>query len=150
MTKYEALNSEVIGSSVNDCWNWSGKDNGNGYGYFYFEGKQQKAHRVAWEQVNKEIPKGMCVLHKCDNRRCCNPSHLFLGTYQDNAADRQKKGRTVIPDNRGENCGTSKLSNDDVLTIRSAGGLQKDIAKMFGVSISLVSQIRSGKIWKHI
>lgn len=149
MTKYDILNNGLDKSG--DCWIWTGKDNGNGYGYIYFDHKQHKCHRLAYEQAYGEIKDNLCVLHKCDNRRCCNPAHLFLGTYKDNAVDRQNKGRTVIPDNRGENCGTSKLTNDQVIAIRAiTNTLQKDIAAQFGVSVQLVSLIRNRRIWKHI
>ena len=134
------------------CWLWTSSDNGAGYGTFTWNGKSGlKAHRLSYELHNGHgSANGMCVCHKCDTRRCVNPKHLFLGTYADNNRDRQAKGRTVIPDNRGENCGTSKLKNEQVLQILAMEGKQKDIAAMFNVSVATVSMIKLRRIWKHL
>ena len=81
-----------------DCWMWTGCRNYQGYGYFRFEGKMRRAHRIAWILTNGPIPHGegfhgICVLHRCDNRLCVKPDHLFLGTNHDNVIDMWKKGR---------------------------------------------------------
>lgn len=76
-----------------DCWNWIGSIGKNGYGYFSKNSKAASAHRVSWEIHNGQIPDGLCVLHKCDNRKCVNPDHLFIGTYYDNIHDKINKGR---------------------------------------------------------
>jgi hypothetical protein len=75
------------------CWIWIGHDNPGGYGAVRVGRKMLKAHRVAWMVHRGPIPKGMCVLHKCDVRPCINPDHLFLGTYADNSRDMIAKGR---------------------------------------------------------
>ena len=80
----------------NGCWNWKGGLSGCGYGYITFEGKKQGAHRVSYKLFNGPIPKNMLVLHKCDNRACINPDHLFLGTHQDNMDDMWEKGRGPV------------------------------------------------------
>ena len=75
------------------CWNWIAGDRGNGYGAFRFRKKVWDAHRVSWVLANGEIPDKLLVCHKCDNRRCVNPNHLFLGSFTDNLLDSFNKGR---------------------------------------------------------
>lgn len=89
------------------------------------------------------------VCHHCDNRACCNPRHLFYGSFLDNFADMRRKGRS----NRGERNGNAKLTAKKVRQIRelAAGGkMQKDIAAEFGLSKVYVSRIVTGYSWKHL
>jgi len=83
------------------CWIWLATSNRRGnqisYGKFKVKGKTALAHRVAWEVTYGEIPEGLLVLHHCDNPRCVNPGHLFLGTGADNSQDAIKKGRLIEP-----------------------------------------------------
>lgn len=78
---------------MSECWNWCGPTNGFGYGRFSYRGKPQQAHRVSFEAFCGPIPDGLSVLHRCDNRACINPDHLWLGTYSDNLRDAWAKGR---------------------------------------------------------
>lgn len=79
--------------SDSDCWEWNGARSKGGYGNLGFRGATYAAHRVAYEIHFGSIPDGLCVLHRCDNRCCANPYHLFLGTQQDNVDDMMAKGR---------------------------------------------------------
>lgn len=95
------------------CWEWSGYKDRGGYGVTKRNGKLQKAHRVSYVLCVGEIPnahlgvRGVLVLHKCDNRKCVNPAHLFLGNHKDNAVDRVRKGRSATPRRNGL-CGSGR------------------------------------------
>jgi len=78
---------DKVDKQSNGCWEWLGGTN-KGYGAVSHEGSMKLAHRVAWRLLNGGIPSGVLVLHKCDNRRCVNPEHLYLGSYSDNNLDR--------------------------------------------------------------
>lgn len=126
-----------------ECWEWTASDNGKGYGYFWFMGRRVTAHRAAFEISHGSIPvaggyHGMCVCHRCDNRRCCNPSHLFLGTHSDNMLDRQRKGRTRTNPR-------VKYSASEVDLIRrlywNSGWTQVEIASVFSISQATVSNL---------
>lgn len=77
------------------CWPWMGGINSTGRGIFWLNNETPKAHRISWIVHHGPIPKGKLVLHRCDNGRCVNPEHLFLGTHRDNTQDMIKKGRFV-------------------------------------------------------
>ena len=133
-----------------ECWNWLAGKKSNGYGTFWIKGERVcPAHRIAWELTNGEIPKGMSVLHHCDNRLCCNPKCLFLGTHEDNMSDMCRKGRQA----RGISLGQTKLSEEQVLEIRNLrqkGMLLREIAELYSINKSRVSEIYRKISWKHI
>ena len=87
---------------VTGCWWWLGTPCSVGYGRFTAWGKFDRPHRVAWMLYRGAIPPGLYVLHRCDNRACVNPDHLFLGTHLDNIRDMLAKGRGSKPPNRWE------------------------------------------------
>lgn len=131
------------------CWIWESTMFNTGYGQFHATEKRGwRAHRYSYTIYVGPIPDGLCVCHRCDNPKCVNPDHLFLGTNQENTADRVAKGRTAK--NFGTAQGTAKLKDEQVIAIRSMSGKQGDIAKIFGVHQSLISYIKSGKIWPHL
>ena len=116
----------------------------NGYGQFHKNGKTAYAHRVAFELAYDEPSD--CVLHTCDNRKCVNPEHLFAGSFYDNMNDMVEKQRQA----HGERNTRHKLTEDQVRQIRQEIGLNREIASRYGVSASLISLIRSGRIWKLV
>lgn len=134
--------SKVVKSE--GCWNCIAPGN-HGYGRFRLDNRHMMAHRVAYELTHGKIPNGACVCHKCDNRKCCNPSHLFLGTLAENNADRDRKGRQARQ--RGESHGGAKLTEAQVLEIRSATDTQKQIAIKYGVTRATVAVIRRRERW---
>jgi len=139
-----------------ECWLWNVSVSNNGYGNTRHEKRQQGSHRVAWLLERGPIPKGLLVLHRCDVRACCNPSHLFLGTLADNMADMVAKGRQSHANTnpvRGSAHVQAKLVEEDIPHIRrlSASGISsQNIANIFGVSRTAVYQIVERKRWKHV
>lgn len=132
--------------SDSGCHEWTASRNDSGYGIFSARGTKRFAHRVAYTKAVGQIPKGMCVCHKCDNPPCINPEHLFLGTIADNNADMAAKGRSP----RGERNWAARLTADLVRNIRADRRHGTEIAASFGVSTALVSLIRARKVWSHV
>ena len=131
------------------CWIWNGSMvKSTGYGLAPRGDKRTCAHRLSYELFVGPIPKNSLVLHHCDVRCCVNPSHLFLGDYRDNHLDMQKKGRTNYT--RGETNPASKLTQEKVIAIRKDQRRHREIAKEFGISGSVVSEVKAGKAWAHI
>lgn len=135
--------------SDNECWEWKASTRRGGYGQFT-SGTQRVAHRFSWELHNGKIPSGLIVCHKCDNPKCVNPNHLFLGTYKDNMSDKTAKGRGRYA--YGESSGHAKLTNEKVMAARfeySNGALIKDIAKKYGVTKEPMRRAIRGLSWKN-
>lgn len=136
------------------CLEWTGYVFPNRYGQFLLRGVRMPAHRAAWILAHGPVADGLCVCHRCDNRKCVNVEHLFLGTYQDNADDMVAKGRWTprIP-NRGVKVNTAKLTEDDVREMRRLCGLgwsYKDLAAKFGVGHTSVRKTCIRLYWKHV
>lgn len=132
----------------NKCWIWIGTINKAGYGQLHHNKHLYLAHRLSWMIYNGAIPKGLGVLHHCDNPSCVNPSHLFLGTSKDNVADKVSKHRQAI----GEKQGCSKLSELQVKEIKRNIGIipTKELALRYNVSTTLIRYIKIKKLWKHV
>ena len=138
------------------CLEWVGSKR-NGYGRMIIGSrtdgtrKSVSTHRISYELTYGEIPIGMEVCHKCDNPSCVNPSHLFLGTRQDNIDDRERKGRNNPP--KGEKHAKAKLTEADVLTIRTKrlqGVSFGKLAKEYGVCKKTIQDAVSGKHWSYL
>lgn len=133
------------------CWIWTGNINSKGYGRMMLSGYPLTAHRISYVYHNGSIPDGMFVCHTCDNRKCVNPDHLFLGTIQDNNKDRAVKKRDA--DRRGELSPLSRLTANQIVVIREAitrGYRNKDIQRYFKLSSSHVSAIKYRRRWAHV
>ena len=146
------------------CWVWTASTNSNGYGWFRVGQRPQLAHRVSWYLTHEYWP-DLCVCHKCDNRPCVRPDHLFTGTRAENMADASRKGRMAMkflngrhthPEltARGETNGRSVMTDELIKRIRVSftgrKGEMSYLAKVFGVRHSTIWNIVRGKTWKHL
>lgn len=133
------------------CWEWQGACDSSGYGTKNWHGRTISTHRLAWLLMRGEIPNGFYVCHSCDNPRCVNPKHLFIGTSQDNALDRSRKGRNRKQSGEQSTC--CKLTSGQVHEIRrrySTGGITiKQLATEYGISPSQTSRIVHNETWKE-
>lgn len=130
------------------CWEWQGCTDRCGYGKVGHLGKTKRAHRRAYELSNGPIDPGLCVCHRCDNPRCCNPGHLFLGTHADNMSDRDAKNP-----HRGEDNRNAKLTDSNVRAIREArkgGESLRSVARRMGIAFSNVRRVEIGETWSHV
>ena len=139
--------------SESPCWLWTGSSHKNGYGQTYVEGRSSLAHRVAWMIGHGNIPRGLMVLHHCDNRWCVNYERcLFLGTNADNMNDAWSKGRGIAPVLPGESNGRAKLTEHQVREIRHrwevGGVLQRELAEEYGIAKGYVSLIVNRVSWQ--
>lgn len=134
------------------CWLWTGTVDPNGYGLFLWDGYRIRASRLALEiHMGRPISEGLFALHGCDNPPCCNPAHLREGTPADNTNDSVSRGRWPI----GETSGRAKLTEKDVLAIRSAAnpykrGVYARLSRQYGITPRAVSFITSGRTWPHL
>ena len=135
------------------CWDWKGCLYLTGYGQTTRARKYYYAHRLAYEYSNGPIPAGMIICHKCDNRKCCRPSHLFLGTQFDNMRDMIEKGRDHKRGLRGEDNINSKLTSADIAQIREyflQGLSNTQIAEKFDVTRQCIGLIKRGVNWQSM
>lgn len=160
MTFAERLWSWIDKRSEGECWPWQMKSSIDGYGFITRGPKAGKvlAHRAVWEVTFGPIPSGSgyhgtVVMHRCDNRLCCNPAHLRLGTQAENVKDMRDKGRNVdLKNGRGRaHPRALPLLNDDAIReIRDRSKPRKWLADKYGIKPSNVDNIRGGRTWTHV
>lgn len=144
------------------CWEWQ-RSKWRGYGKLKFEGRSWYAHRLAHFLSRGYVHDGLDVMHKCDNPGCIRPDHLVQGTEKDNAADMVAKGRVARGDRhnsrtrpetvpRGETNGSAKLTDEDVLWIRSLAHLAgpRQLGRAFGVDHKTICRVLNGTGWRHV
>lgn len=148
--------SRVDGMS--ECWEWTkalvGPQDGLRYGVFRRHGKNITAHRAAYEAFVGPIPAGALICHKCNNPRCCNPEHLYAGTYQSNADDMMAHGAYMAARPRRIKHSRAKLTEEDVAEIRHLASetdlTYVEIAARFGVDRSTVNRLALNDAWPEM
>jgi hypothetical protein len=136
------------------CWNWTSSLNSKGYGQLALKHYPLLAHRLSYA-IHRGEPGAMYVLHRCDNPRCVNPDHLFLGTVHDNNRDMFAKGRARGGGKPGEGSHNAVLTNQQVLEIRAryVPGRRGDgpkAARKYGVSVQTIHRILRRQAWSHL
>lgn len=142
----EAFWAKVGVAGVNECWDWLSSVSGWGYGHLWVKklNRTVVASRVSYVIAHGEIPDGLFVCHSCDNRRCVNPAHLFLGTAKDNSHDAVRKGRWRNT--------KSILTAHDIPVIRQMAGTlsNQKIGRRYGVCEAAIRSVIEGRTWRHI
>lgn len=159
--RYKNIKEKILDNitidPITNCWNWKRCHIPGGYGQVRWNGQRHLVHRLAYEAWKEKIPlsgQRLCICHKCDNPKCCNPDHLWVGTDADNVKDCINKNRNQsYQEITGENNMHSKLNNIQVLMIRQkheAGNTTAELVKEFNVTDNHIRNILKRKSWKHI
>lgn len=145
-----------VDKQFDGCWIWTGSiaTARGGYGIVGFQGKTWRAHRLAWTLANNQIPKGLYVLHSCDNPPCVNPAHLRTGTQADNMKDAHQRGRFPhMGQPPGERHAMAKLTDVQVIEMHhrlTNGALQSTLALDYNVCLGTIALIARGRTWRHL
>ena len=138
----ERIEESIVIDEATGCHNWTKSLNSKGYGRIKINGTRKLVHRVSYELHSGPIPEGLFVLHRCDNRKCCNPEHLSVGTNQDNMDDKVAKGRWA---------GNAILTLEKVKEIRQKyieTTTYKELAIEYGVHYNTIYAIITNIRWK--
>jgi hypothetical protein len=134
----------IVKVDTTGCWEWNGFRNANGYGLFWLNGKQQRVHKFSLERkLGRNFEQFEVTRHMCNNPCCCNPDHLEVGTQADNIQDKIDSDRQP----KGEDSGSSKLTNEQVDEIRAYRGVltRKELAEIYGIHTVHVSRIHNNR-----
>ena len=133
------------------CWGWNGYVDRQGYGRLMIPGGPTRAHRLSYKFHCGEIPQGKYVLHRCDNRQCTNPEHLYVGDHAQNMVDKKERGRcyTGGPP-KGEEHKLSKFTNADIALIRASALSNQALAQKYDASHSTIGMIKRRETWRHL
>ena len=133
-----------------ECHIFNGNKDDCGYGRIHKDGGLIRIHRASWEKENGPIPEGMYICHKCNNRACLNPEHLYAGTQLDNMRDRKISGNYASME--GEKNNSAKIKAIDIPTIRMRirnGDTCYSIARDYGVTGEAILHIKNHRTWKN-
>ncbi len=139
-----------------DCWIWTASKYGSGYGTFWDGEKMTGAHRFSYQISKGKIPKGLVVMHSCDNRLCVNPNHLSIGTYSDNLNDMVSKGRQrkIETYKSGSKHCNSKFNDFEIIEIRNLYKTgrysHRELARKYGVEKTTISYLLKRKTYKNV
>lgn len=133
--------------ALSGCWLWTGSLDAAGYGQFMFAGKMRKGHRVSLElHVGPPPDDRRNALHRCGNKACVSPHHLYWGTARENSEDSRRDGTLVM----GEAHPVAKLTSERVALARASARTSADLAAEWGVTPTTVDSARRGLSWKHV
>lgn len=155
---FDRIMAKVIIDKKTSCWNFVGSLNRGGYGQVeVMGGKNVTVHRFMYEHFKDKVPEGLLVCHSCDNKKCCNPEHLWVGTCADNSKDMCRKGRSAS----GEKQGSCRLTVENVKLIRkiytkygkptvhkNSWCTHQFLADEFGVALATICQVIGRMTWK--
>jgi len=130
------------------CWEWERCIGRSGYGNVSVNGITEGAHRLAYFLWNGPIPHGRLVLHKCDNKKCCNPNHLFIGTHKENIRDAVAKNRMSRKYHGGK--GKRLFTDREIREIRTVDISTNEWARMVGTCPTVIRFIRQIKTYKWV
>ena len=141
--KHISTNVSIDGRT--GCWNWKQATRKDGYGITWYKGKTDYIHRVSYRIFKGDFDSNYIVRHTCDNPSCCNPDHLLLGSDKDNSKDMVDRGRSC----KGSKIHTAKLTEDLIPIIRTSDISSRNLSNIYGVSKTVILDIKRNKIWKH-
>ena len=131
---------------ADNCWYWTGSIDSHGYGRFSVAGMSRHAHPVIYEIHTGASANGMLVCHTCDERRCCNPAHLYLGTPADNMRDMVARGR----DRRRTQAKLTEAQVREIRQMADTGHSRREIAEWFGVTTAAIGYVLRRVTWRHV
>jgi hypothetical protein len=137
---------------LDECWPWLAGTT-SGYGQIRFRKEKLGAHVLSYRLAHGTVPLGKMVLHRCGNRICCNPNHLYAGTYAQNTNDAVGHGTHKCGFGLGDQHKSARLRAVDIPAIRKAltkGESQRSVAAKFGVAQQTISHVAHGRTWKHV
>lgn len=135
-----------------ECWNWVGSVK-HGYGNLHNDKRNIGSHKLSYILHRGKVPEGKEVCHRCNNRACVNPNHLYVGTHKQNMQQVTADKRWLRMDHRGEKNNSAKIKATDVPIIRKLYSMgkykKKQLAHLYNISISQIGRIINKRAWNY-